>query len=157
MSLRPSRQSILQTYRKLLRAIVKYTAPQFGDDGNNKWRQIVVDEYRRNQHVKDANTIAVLHSAALNYKDSILETKEYERLCLQYGWGLPENQREKVRQTAARVGLRVEYGEEELREIEQFTRQIQQLTQEVNKQESEAPTDLSDLLSGIDKAPEKPQ
>lgn len=98
-----SSSSVARSYRQLLRR-----AQQYGAVNNNPmWTNFVRDEFRRHANESDASRIAELRLSASESALMFDSIHKYEDLLIKYNIGTSIDERERIRRTAARVGLAI--------------------------------------------------
>merc|ERR1712130_151496 len=113
---RPTKTTILHTYRSLLRSITVVQNPGQRPDAikNTRWKQYVTNEYRKNMTLTNSDQIAKLHNVAFEYNTLLKANVAHEGLLLQGGWGSPQSQQEAIEAVVRTVGLASPIIKEEL-------------------------------------------
>jgi hypothetical protein len=94
---------VLRSYRQLMRR-----AQQYGAVNNNPmWTNFVRDEFRRHASESDASRIESLRLSAAESALMFDSIHRYEDLLIKYNIGTSIDERERIRRTAARVGLAI--------------------------------------------------
>lgn len=94
---------MLRTYRQLLRRAHKYGQV----NGNAMWTNFVRDEFRRHASERDAKRVGSLLLTASESALMFDSIHRYEELLIKYNIGTAIDERERIRRTAARVGLAI--------------------------------------------------
>lgn len=95
--------STLRAYRQLMRRAKQYGAVNH----NAMWSDYVRDQFRRHANERDATRIASLRHDAVETATMFDSIHKYEALLLKYNIGTAIDERERIRRTAARVGLAI--------------------------------------------------
>ena len=95
--------STLSVYKQLLRRAKQYGAV----NGNTMWSSYVRDQFRRHANERDATRVASLRHDAIETATMFESIHKYEALLAKYNIGTAIDERERIRRTAARVGLAI--------------------------------------------------
>ena len=133
----PSPQSVLSTYRTLLRLLRRTASGQHQrwtdpltpstptlptPSPPRRWLLPLTVAYRTHQRVSDPPTISALHQDALDLAHLLRANLQHSREVYDAGWGMRQETRQQVMRTARHVGLEV--GESRLdREVREELRE----------------------------------
>lgn len=94
----------LGAYRQLLRRAHEYGSA----NGNAAWTQYVREQFRRHSNERDAVRVAALRLDAVETALMFRSIHAYQELLVKYNIGTSIDERERIRRTAARVGLAID-------------------------------------------------
>jgi hypothetical protein len=97
-------QKTLQVYRQLMRRAHQYGAV----NGNAMWSEFVRSQFRKHAHERDSVRANALRLDAVESALMFESIHSYHDLLVKYNIGTAIDERERIRRTAARVGLAID-------------------------------------------------